>query len=327
MDYRNLYPHGWRANSGQFKTITLSMKEFSIIIPVFNAETCLQNTVSQVVASIEKLTSSYEIILVDDGCLDNSWNIIKQLKASNQNIVGIKLNKNYGQHNALLCGLSHCSGEYIVTLDDDLEQQPQDIAGLFNRLKSENFDVVYGMPVNSQKSIFRSFLTFVYKRIIRTENKKAGEGSSFRIFTKKLKDNLITHSGFMFFVDEIILWYTDNIGYEKVEFQKSKKTNSGYGYSSLFMLSLRVLSLGSTLPLRFVRVLGFNISLISILAGLFFIYRKLVHKVPMGYTSLMVVLLFSTGVVAFSLGIIGEYVGNLIALSNKKPPYSVKEKV
>ena len=304
------------------------MKEFSIIIPIFNSASCLQETVQKVIVAIEKLQKEYEIILVDDGSRDNSWQIIKQLKSINQHIIGIKLSKNFGQHNALLCGLKACSGKYIVTLDDDLEQQPEDISKLYDKLVSGNFDLVYGMPINSQKSILRAFLTFVYKRTIRTENKNAGEGSSFRILTKKLRDDLITHSGSLFFMDEIVLWYTDNLGYEKVTFQKSKKTNSGYGYSSLFMLSLKVLSLGSTLPLRFVRVLGFNICALSILTGIYFIVRKIVlHKVPMGYTSLMVVLLFSTGIITFSLGIIGEYIGNLIALSNNKPPYSVKEKV
>ncbi len=304
------------------------MKEFSIIIPVFNSASCLQETVQKVIVAVEKLQKEYEIILVDDGSRDTSWQIIKQLKSTNQHIVGIKLSKNFGQHNALLCGLKACSGNYIITLDDDLEQQPEDISKLYDKLVTGNFDLVYGMPVNSQKSILRAFLTFVYKRTIRTENKNAGEGSSFRILTKKLRDDVITHSGSLFFMDEIVLWYTDNLGCEKVTFNKSKKTNSGYGYSTLFMLSLKVLSLGSTLPLRFVRVLGFNICALSILTGIYFIVRKIVlHKVPMGYTSLMVVLLFSTGIITFSLGIIGEYIGNLIALSNNKPPYSVKEKV
>src|ERR1700757_3855401 len=303
------------------------MKEFSIIIPVFNSASCLRDTVQKTILAIEKFNKTYEIILVDDGSRDNSWEIIKQLKATNSNIIGVKLSKNFGQHNALLCGLNMCCGNYIITLDDDLEQNPEDISKLYEKLISENFDLVYGLPINSQKSFVRTALTFIYKRSLRTENKNAGEGSSFRILSKQLRDNLITHSGSLFFIDEIVLWYTDNIGFEKVTFEKSKKLNSGYGYSSLFMLSLKVLSLSSTLPLRFVRILGFNICILSIITGIYFIVRKFIHKVPTGYTSIMVVLLFSTGVISFSLGIIGEYIGNLIALSNNKPLYSVKEKV
>ena len=199
------------------------MKEFSVIIPVFNSASCLRDTVQKTILAIEKFNKAYEIILVDDGSRDNSWEIIKQLKATNSNIIGVKLSKNFGQHNALLCGLNMCCGNYIITLDDDLEQNPEDISKLYDKLISENFDLVYGLPINSQKSFIRTALTFIYKRSLRTENKNAGEGSSFRILSKQLRDNLITHSGSLFFIDEIVLWYTDNIGFEKVTFEKSKK--------------------------------------------------------------------------------------------------------
>ena len=303
------------------------MIEFSIIIPVFNSESCLKNTVQTVIASVEKLNKTYQIVLIDDGSLDTSWQIIKELKTINSNIIGIKLSKNYGQHNALLCGLNICTGNYIITLDDDAEQNPDDIIKLHTYLVTENLDLVYGMPQTSNKNIIRDFLKYLYKRGSRNENKNAGEGSSFRIFTHQLKNSLVTHSGSLFFLDEIALWYTDKLGYVKVDFQKSKKVNSGYNYSSLFSLSLKVLSLSSTMPLRIVRVVGFYIFGLSISLGIIFIARKLMFNVPMGYTSLMVTILFSTGIITASLGVIGEYLGNLIALSNNKPSYSIKEKV
>src|ERR1700739_1278290 len=104
------------------------MKEFSIVIPIYNSRSCLQNTVETIILSIEKLTTDYEIILIDDGSKDDSWEVVKQLKNIYSNITGVKLNKNYGQHNALLCGLNICNGNYIVTMDDDLEQNPEDIS-------------------------------------------------------------------------------------------------------------------------------------------------------------------------------------------------------
>lgn len=298
--------------------------QFSIIIPVFNAASCLQKTIDCIVDYMQRSGRSFELILVDDGSRDNSWNIIKA--AAGNNIKGIRLSKNYGQHNALLCGLNQAAGEYIVTMDDDMEHNPADIEKLHAALLSGDHELVYAMPSQSRKSPGRRFFTFIYKMLIRTENKKAGEGSSFRLFTKKLKDQMIMHGGSLFFLDEMASWYTDKIGYEKLNFAPSQKINSGYGYSSLLLLSMRVLSLGSTLPLRFVRVIGFNISLFSLLMAVYFIVRKMVFKVPAGYTSLMVIILFSTGVITFSLGIIGEYLGNLIALSNNKPSYVEKEK-
>src|SRR6185437_13677703 len=157
------------------------MKEFSIIIPVFNSASCLQDTVNKIIPVVEKFGKEYEIILVDDGSRDNSWEVIKHLKTTNSNIIGVKLSKNFGQHNALLCGLNICCGNYIITMDDDLEQNPEDISKLYEKLISWNFDLVYGLPINSQKSFVRTALTFIYKRSLRTENKNAGEGSSFMI--------------------------------------------------------------------------------------------------------------------------------------------------
>lgn len=122
------------------------------------------------------------------------------------------------------------------------------------------------------------------------------------------------------------MWYTDNIGFESVHFDKSLKKTSGYSLGSLFTLSLRVMSLSSTMPLKVVRILGLYISVISLMLAGYFIFRKLVFKVPSGYTSIIVAVLFSSGIITFSLGIIGEYLGNLISLSNKKPSYSIKEK-
>ncbi len=301
--------------------------EISVIIPVFNAEDCLAMTVDKISGAIRSMNITYEIILIDDASSDASWKTIKKIKSKNNNVKAIRFNKNYGQHNALLCGLKSVTGKYIVTMDDDLEQNPEDIKVLYTRIKSENLDLIYGTPVNSKKNIFRKLVTKIYKRISQVENKKAGEGSPFRIFTQGLKDKLLNHDGSLFFLDEIVLWYTDNIVYENVIFQKSVKASSNYSLGSLFTLSLRVLSLSSTMPLKLVRVLGLYMSTFSILLGTYFFIRKFTQNVPMGYTSLMVVILLSTGIITFSLGIIGEYLGNLISLSNKKPSYSIREQI
>lgn len=302
------------------------MSVFSILIPVYNSANCLQRTVTAVVNAMEKIHTDYEIVLVDDGSRDNSWEVVKQLKNTHGYIKGIRLSKNYGQHNAILCALNNCSGDIIITMDDDLEQNPDDVAVLYKKLVDEDHELVYGMPSNQKKNLFREFFTYLYKISSRLENKDAGKGSSFRIFKRSLKDKLIEHTGALFFIDEIALWYTDKIGYADVKYAKSGRSSSGYNSFSLFNLSLRVLSLSSTMPLRIVRLTGFFIFGFSIILGLIFIIRKLFIHVPTGYTSLMVAILFGTGVITASLGVIGEYLGNLIALSNNKPSYSIKEK-
>lgn len=303
------------------------MMEFSILIPVCNSESCIEKTANAVVKAIEKLSSNYELILIDDGSKDKSWEIIKKLRETNKNITGIKLNRNYGQHNALLCGLNNCSGNYIITIDDDLEQDPEDIARMFAELKAGDHDLVYGTPGNRRKGLLRHFLTYLFKKASQVENKNAGNGSSFRIFKSSLKEHLIKHQGALFFLDEIVLWYTDKISYVKLTYLKSQKKGSRYNNSTLFTLSWQLMSLSSTMPLRLVRIVGIYMFGFSIVLGLIFIIRKLFIHVPSGYTSIIVVMLFSTGVITASLGVIGEYIGNLIAISSNKPSYSIKEKI
>jgi glycosyltransferase involved in cell wall biosynthesis len=303
------------------------MTEFSVIIPVFNAESCLEQTTQKVVEAMDLMNKSYEIILIDDGSRDHSWEKIKQLKNTYSSVKGIRLNKNYGQHNVMLCGLNNCTGNYIITIDDDLEQNPKDIEQLYKIIVDKKLDVVYGIPEYVKKSFTRRLFTFIFKFTSRIENKNADKGSSFRIFTSKMKDNVVNHTGSLFFLDEILLWYTNKVDYHKVQYAPSQKKQSGYSYNALFDLSLRLSSISSTMPLRIVRTLGFYIFIASfVLAGVF-IARKFMFKVPMGYTSLIVAILFSTGIITFSLGIIGEYLGNLIALSNKKPAYFIHEKI
>lgn len=299
--------------------------ELSILIPVYNSSQCLKQTVENVIASVDAMHVPYEIFLIDDGSIDGSWNLIKELKSLYTQVKGVRFSKNFGQHNALLCGVNLASAAYIVTIDDDMEQDPADIKKLYDKIKRDNADLIYGVPNFVKKNIFRKTFTAIYKKISRVENKNAGIGSSFRIFNESLRQKLVLHSGSLFFLDEIVLWYTNNIGYEAVNFNASLKSKSGYTSGSLFSLSLRVLSISSTMPLKIVRTVGFYIFMISILLAGYYIVRKFVYNVPMGFTTIMVAVLFSTGIITFSLGIIGEYLGNLISLHNNKPSYSIKE--
>jgi glycosyltransferase involved in cell wall biosynthesis len=302
--------------------------DISIIIPVYNAEKCIKQLVEETQSVLNNSSILFEIILVDDGSKDSSWSEIEHLKKLHPEvIIGIKLSKNFGQHNATLCGMHHSSAKTIVTMDDDGEHNPEDILKLYKTLNNSNCDLVYGVRNNSNKSLTRKSLTSLYKKVSKVDNKNAGIGSSFRIFKEELKDQLINHQGPLFFIDELVLWYTNIIESVTLTFRPSQKSNSGYSYSKLFGISFRVLTLSSTIPLKMVRLIGIYISVFSLLLGIYFLVRKFIFNVPVGYTSMMVAILFSTGIITACLGIIGEYLGNLIALINKKPSYSVHKKI
>ena len=194
-------------------------KEISVVIPVHNSSNCIYELASQIVNEMDTLNISYEIILVDDGSIDTSWKLIKKLSAENKNIKGFSLAKNFGQHKATLCGLSNASGKYVVTMDDDFEHKPSDIGALYKTIKDSEFDLVYGVPRNKKKSFVRRSMTSFYKFISKVENPYAGLGSSFRILKSDLVQKIATHNNHLFFIDELVLWYTSTISSCSLDFQ------------------------------------------------------------------------------------------------------------
>ncbi len=269
----------------------------------------------------------HEIIVVDDGSKDQTWEAIKKAKQQINSLKAFRLGKNFGQHKATLCGLMHCSGDWIVTIDDDFEHSPAKLLDLLTEAKKTDADIYYAIPSNRPKSFLRTLVSSIYKRISRVENADAGKGSSWRVIRSTLVEKLKEHPHHLFFIDEILLWYTGNIATGFYEFEKPRKDNSGYNYPKLFSLSKDVFIISTTLPLTMVKLLGFSVSLISFSLGLYHFLHKLFFPTEKGYTSLILSILFSTGLILFCIGIIGEYLANLVLMQNKKPPFYISEKI
>lgn len=302
-------------------------KEISVIIPVFNAAACVGKLISEVHAVLTHFGKSFEIIVVDDCSKDHSWQVIKEVCSSHENIKAFSLAKNFGQHKATLCGFYNSRGNIVITIDDDFEHDPKDIVALYNSITTIDRDVVYAMPKNIKKSLTRRAVTAFYKSISKVENPYAGLGSSFRALKKDLVTNIVSHQNHLFFIDELILWYTASIGVYSTNFNTSQKEASGYNYSKLFSLSSNVLMISTTMPLKLVKTLGMSMSAISFFIGLFYFLKKIIFKTPAGYTSIIVSVLFSAGLILFCIGIIGEYLGNVLMMQNNKPAFYVKEKI
>jgi glycosyltransferase involved in cell wall biosynthesis len=303
-------------------------KDISVIIPVFNAASCIANLINEVHALLIHSGKSFEVIVVDDCSHDHSWQIIKDAGKKLTHVKAFCLAKNFGQHKATLCGFSNASGNILITLDDDFEHDPKDILKLYDSIITTGKDVVYGIPSNAKKKSFtRRVITYLYKSVSKVENPYAGIGSSFRALKKELVDNIASHSHHLFMVDELILWYTANIGVYQTPFHVSRKTVSGYSYKKLFFLGANVVMLSTTLPLKFVRAFGIIMSCTSFFIGFIYFLRKIIFKTPAGYTSIIVSILFSTGLILLCLAIIGQYLGNVLMMQSNKPPFYVKDKL
>ena len=301
--------------------------DISIVVPVYNSFRTLHELFNRIDIVFKDLNKTYRLILIDDGSSDNSWSIIEQIKKSNSDkVLAVKFGKNYGQHNAILCGFNYCLGDFIITMDDDLQHPPEEIKKLISKCEETRADVIYGMPINKQHSMIRNIGSgFVKKTSEFTSEKNVG-GSSFRFLKKELVNEIRTnHNHNFLYLDATINTLTFNIEHVNVDHHSRKSGISGYTLFKLISLYFNVLVNYSATPLKLMTYGGLFFALLSFLFGLKFIYKKLMHDVPLGYTSLIVSILFSTGLILFCLGIIGQYLYKLYQLQNQKPSFFIKQ--
>lgn len=301
-------------------------KDFSVVVPVFNGAETLSRLFERLKSFFEKFQHSFEVIFVEDGSKDSSWEVLEQLKKQNPDqVTAIKLDRNFGQHNATLCGFGFAKGKQIVTIDDDLQNPPEEIAKLIQTAKKEKSMVTYGIYAKKQHSATRNLLSKTVKTSSKLFHNGAGNGSSFRLIDRFLVEKILAHQVSFIFIDEIIHWYTDKISFVIVEHKKRENNQSGYGPFRLFMLAANLTYFYSNIPLKIMVYSGFIISFLSFLLAIKFIVQKIFFDVPLGYTSVIVTILFSTSIIVFSLGVIGGYLSRIQTVQNKKPPFHISK--
>lgn len=299
--------------------------DYSIVVPVYNSAGVLAQLTARIIAAMQGYT--FEIIFVNDGSTDGSWAELKSIKSNNPAaaITAINLSKNYGQHNATLCGCKHSKGNFIVTIDDDLENPPEEIHKLIATQAQTGADVVYGLYNDNSalKGASKKMLFGIAKKAI---NNNIGNASSFRLIKKSIIESLTAHMQYFVRIDELIGWYTGHIAMVQVEHHPRTMGKSGYSFFRLVKLSFKIFFNYYSVPLKFIVSLGFYITIFAIGLGIFFIIKKLFFNVPIaGWTSLMVTMQFSTGIIVFSLGIIGRYIMQILHIQNSKPSYNIAE--
>jgi len=286
----------------------------------------LEELFSRTKAVFTSLGKSFEVVFVDDCSFDKSWEVLSKLKKQfPEEMVAIRLSRNFGQHNAVFCGMEHAEGDLILTIDDDLQIPPEEIPKLIQTFNETDADLVYGYFGKKKHSIFRNFGSYFIKKSSRILLQSPGEGSSFRLLTGELAKSILKHNQHFMYIDELLLWYTGNIAFVQVLHQKRSVNQSGYSTWKLIKLSFNIVIYYTAVPLRIMTYGGFILSVLSFILAIRFIINKIVHDVPLGYTSLIVAILFSTSITMLCLGMIGEYLTRIYKVQNKKPPYSIKK--
>jgi len=300
------------------------MKKYSVVIPVYNSNEGLPELCERLCNSLAGF--NYEIVLVDDGSRDNSWEVLKKEKSKRPNEIRIiRLSRNFGQHNAISCGINASGGDFMITMDDDLQHPPEEIVKLIRCQESNDADLVYGLPENRKHGVVRIAGSYFVTKSSKLFHGNT-EGSSFRLIKRELAQQIQRHQHkSMIYIDEILSWYTDNIHTTTVAHHTRKHGKSGYTSLSLIRLYFDIVFNHSAVPLKLMTRIGFIVSIICILLGVYFIIRKFIFNVPIGFTALIVTILFSASILMMCLGIVGQYLYKLFVLQNRKPSYFIRD--
>ena len=301
---------------------------YSVVIPVYNSEKIVATTVSEIIAFFQNNTLNYEIILVNDCSKDKSWEVIKDLARKNKNVISINLLKNYGQHTAVFCGFGYAKGNYIITMDDDLQNPPEEIAKLIEKIK-EGYDAVIGAQENKQDKIYKNIGSFFvrYLNTIIFNKPKSLKLSSFRIITRAVADEIRVLKTVYPYISGMLLSLTGNISNVMVRHDIRKYGSSTYNLRRLIKLSFNLIINYSSLPLKFMTLIGILVSGASFCIGLFFILKKILVGIPVpGWTSVIFLLSFFNGLLLIILSIIGEYLARIINEVSNYQQFVIREK-
>lgn len=304
--------------------------KLSIVIPVYNSE----NTIEPLVAQLFDVLRQYnlEVVLVNDSSKDASEIICEKLAVNNKKIKFISLRKNSGEHNAVMCGLNFCTGDYVAIIDDDFQNPPSQIITLLNAAVWGCYDVVYAKYEEKKHSIVRNFYSKVNNIFAAHLIGKPKDLylCSFKIIKKELVDEIIKYRGPFPYIDALILRATDNIGSETVMHESRTNGQSNYTFRKLMSLYLNCFINFSYKPLRFITIAGFLISLLSFIMAGDFIYEKFFgsnNNIVPGWTFLAVLLLFAIGITFIAIGLLGEYIGKILMALNAAPQFVIKKAV
>ena len=296
----------------------------SIVIPVYNAETSLAPLVSRLNAVLLPLGLPYEILMVNDGSRDGSWQEILRLAAETPGLRGINLMRNFGQHNALLCGIRAGRHEVIVTLDDDLQHPPEEIPNFLKKL-GEGYDVVYGIPKKMPHSWWRNLTSRTAKRLLSMVIglKTVREIGSFRAFRTDLRRAFADYSHPGIIIDALLAWGTTRFTSILVDEAPRDQGSSNYNFSRLFGLVFLILTGYSTMPLRFASLMGFSLTLFGLVAFIYVVFISITQGSLPGFPFLASTILLFSGTQLFALGIFGEYLARIFDRSMDRPPYII----
>ena len=300
------------------------MAHLSVVIPVYKAEKCLKELYARLTTSLGSLTEDYEILFVEDCGGDRSWEIISELSHGDKRVKGFQLSRNFGQHAATLCGVSKATGEWVVTMDDDLEQSPEDISTLLQKAR-EGYSIVYGVYPQRTHALWRNLTSGLARRLFRLAVPSLNhEYTSFRVVEKNIANAVCEFDSPFPFIDGYISWLTNNYATVEVEHSARAQGTSNYNFRKLFTHTLNIFVTFSDLPLKMASWVGLCSFLVGMAWLTYIVLSRLFGGITVsGFASLMAGIVLFGGIQMLVLGIFGEYLGRMNFKLSKNPLFLV----
>jgi glycosyltransferase involved in cell wall biosynthesis len=301
----------------------------SIVIPVYNSSETLPVLISRLETVLLQLAEAYEVLLVNDGSQDNSWDVIVQLSKKHDGVHGINLMRNYGQHNALLAGIRAAKYEIIVTMDDDLQHPPEELPKLITEIE-KGYDVVYGISDVQKNGFFRTISSRSTKWLmgLALGSPNITRSGAFRAFRAQVREAFIDYRSQFVSIDGLLGWGTSKFSYVPVRHDPRYTGKSNYTFLKLVRHTFNMVTGFSILPLRLASLLGFVFTIFGFLVLVYVIGRDLIQGNPVqGFPFLASIIALFSGVQLFTMGIFGEYLARMYFRLMGSPPSVTRETV
>lgn len=305
-----------------------SSLDVSIVVPVYGGSAALAELCQRVNAIMQATGLTHEVILVDDRGQAEAWRSICAITNRDPHVLGLRLGRNFGQHAATICGIAHARGEWIVTMDDDLEHPPEAIPALLAAGDADH-PLVYGVFQHRTHATYRNWSSELMRRILKRAFPDLNEDyCSFRAIHAPLAKQLDRFGLNRPYIDGMLSWITASAATVSVPHEQRQHGKSTYTLSKLISHAVNIFVTFSTLPLRIATYSGATLAGVSFLYLLYVIYGRLSGSITNpGYASLMSVVLFACGIQLLILGVVGEYIGRLMGAAFRRPVYVVDSQV
>jgi dolichol-phosphate mannosyltransferase len=301
------------------------MPHISVVIPVYKAEGCLDELYSRLKISLETITDDFEIVMVEDCGGDRSWRMIVNLARQDARVKGIQFSRNFGQHYGITAGLDHCDGDWVVVMDCDLQDRPEEIPRLYAKAQ-EGYDVVLARRGQRNDPVLKRFSSWLFYKVFSylADMDYDGETGNFRIVSRKVVNSFRTMRERLRFFGGLVAWMGFPTASVDVQHDERFAGQTSYTFRKLWKLAGETIIAYSDKPLRLSIRFGFVTSALAFAYGGYIVYRALVHDdAIMGWSSLIVSLYFLGGIVISILGILGVYLGKAFDETKQRPLYII----